>query len=80
MTPEELNAIEQRVNAASPNDWTSHSLECERLTRQIPALIKEIKRLREAVKQFVEHYPHGVNPYLDVAFGTALDALKGGGE
>jgi hypothetical protein len=34
------------------------------------------KALEEALQMFVDHYPHGVNPYLDEAYGKAKDALR----
>lgn len=30
---------------------------------------------RAALQKFVDHYPHGINPYLDEAYSEAREAL-----
>ena len=42
------------------------------------AAIVEIRRLREACEQFVMHYPHGINPYLDEAWRKCRELIAGG--
>jgi hypothetical protein len=31
--------------------------------------------MKKALRLFVAHYPHGINPYLDQAYSEARDAL-----
>jgi len=39
-------------------------------------LIAAAPEMLEALKAFVAHYPKGINPYLDDAYGDAFDAIR----
>lgn len=42
-----------------------------------PVTAEQGARMRAVLKAFVAHYPPGVNPFLDQAYGDALDLVGG---
>lgn len=61
--------------------WSADSWDWEETgPYQIVAYLPEAApALVEALKQFVAHYPMGVNPFLDEAYRTARQALQAAG-
>lgn len=50
MTEDDLKAIEARYNAATEGPWPDPAL-CARSRQDIPALIAEVRRLRERLER-----------------------------